>query len=146
MTNKPNIPLGTPIPDDRWYQSGLPSGEYISQAVTRLMFSIWDSSVQNWEPEMEQCYSNIGDVLEGLQDAVTTGRSQKTFPELIDICTSLVMASIHKSYVASGKERPLGETIERLAVHMVNGALKKINSDMRLAFTPQGSVSYNVTI
>lgn len=136
VSQQPKIPQGTRVPDNPWFQSGLPSGEYLLQAVYDRITSIW---LGYEEGEASQCASKVADVLTGLEDAITTGRSKRSFEEIIDLCTSLVNSIVAKCYMDHGKNlQEEALVMEADSATIVNDGLAIMGSDFRIELTNQG--------
>ena len=139
VSHQPRIPQGTRVPNNLWFQSGLPSGEYLRESVYDRVTSSWRGHKGNQGNEVSRCASKVADVLTGLEDATITGRSARSFEEIIDLCTALVQSIVAKCYMEHGKNlQDESSLIEAISGDIVNEGLTKMESDIRLEFTTQG--------
>ena len=138
------VPDGTRVPDNAFFLSGLSSRDYIRNAVFERVEAEW-SGTHSVQVELRSwCASKIADVLIASEDAVLTGRSEREFEDLVDMCAALVLTTVSECYVAHDKH-PSAEpnVIEFTAATIVNDGLEQMHSDVRVDCSHQGFLIRN---
>lgn len=136
MSNR--VPEGTRVPDNPFYQSGLSSRDYIRDAVFERVLARCSRSNLEIEQADSRCASIIADVLIASEDAVLTGRSQRTFEDLVNLCRDLVRSTVSQCYVAHGEDRAAQvDAIASIAAAIMNDGLSKMGSNILVDHTAQ---------
>ena len=139
VSHQRRIPQDTRVADNPFFLSGLSSREYLQGPVYDRVISSWQENQSSQQNMGSHCASTVADVLIVLEDAAVTGRSKRSFEELVDQCTALVQSIVAKCYMDHGKsiqeEAPI---IEATAGKIINDALTMMRSDIRLDLTSQG--------
>ena len=138
------VPEGTRVPDNAFFLSGLSSRDYIRDAVFERVEAGWAGSYSVHGAVGSHCASIIADVLIVSEDAVLTGRSQRRFEDLVDMCAALVLTTVSECYMAHDRRLPADpNVIEFTAAAIVNESLEKMGSDVRVEWTDQSFLIRN---
>ena len=137
-------PEGTGVPDNPFFLSGLSSRDFIRNAVFERVEARWSGSYSVPGEVSSRCASIIADVLIASEDAVLTGRSQREFEELADMCAALVLPTVAECYMVHDKHPTAqADVIEFTAATIVNDGLEKMGSDVRVEWSDQGFLIRN---
>ena len=135
---------GTRVPDNAFFLSGLSSRDYIRNAVFERVEAEWSGTHSVRVEVGSRCASKIADVLIASEDAVLTGRSQREFEDLVDMCAALVLTTVSECYMAHDKHPSTDpNVIEFTAATIVNDGLEKMGSDVRVEWSHQGFLIRN---